>query len=205
MLRAVDTYDSDAQLISNREIIQNTFNQTLMIVIAFIMTINVYYFVFMYKWNCPHFAYLPGHGMYFGFGKNEVDINMCFDFFLRDVRKPVLYCSYIYTVIYPYIFNFLGVRKYRRLCFVFIFLFMLCFVFITMKQIGLAAFSFVSSGKINPLVMVVVLISVFIGIFFTSQVNEDKALNAAIEARKNSCDTNTVSNEVLLFIIFLSN
>ena len=109
ILRACgDEYTDDAQLISNREIIQNTFNQTLMLVFAFIITINVYYFVFMYKWDCPHFAYVPGHGMFFKFGKGVEEYmknNVLPDLFLRDIRKPVLYCSYIYTSIYPYIFD----------------------------------------------------------------------------------------------------
>ena len=204
-LNSVADYSKDGneeKLKSDRGLIQTTLNQMLMIILAYIMTIHVYYFVFMYKWECPHFAYLPGHGMYFGFGKKEVDMNMMIDFFLRDIRKPVLYCSYIYTVLYPALFGFLGVARYRRLCFVFIFVFMLCFVFITMKHIGLSAFSFVSSGKINPLVMVIVLCSVVTGIFFTSQANEDKVLNDAIEARKTGkCDTKTVSDNVLKFAI----
>jgi hypothetical protein len=203
-LKAVDDYsDSDeSKLKSDREIIQNTINQTLLIVIAFIMTINIYYFIFMYKWDCPHFAYLPGYGMFFGFSKDTniaKSNNRLPGFILRDIRKPVLYCSYIYTVIYPYIFNFLGVRNYKRLCFIFIFLFMLCFVFITMKDIGFAAFSFVASGKINPLVMVIVLFSVFTGIFFTSQINEDAALTAAIHTP--ACDDSTVSAKVLQYYI----
>ena len=203
-LKAVDDYsDSDeSKLKSDREIIQNTINQTLLIVIAFIMTINVYYFIFMYKWDCPHFAYLPGYGMFFGFSKDAnvaKSNNRLPGFILRDIRKPVLYCSYIYTVIYPYIFNFLGVRNYKRLCFIFIFLFMLCFVFITMKDIGFAAFSFVASGKINPLVMVIVLFSVFTGIFFTSQINEDAALTSAIHTP--ACDDSTVSAKVIQYYI----
>ena len=197
-----DEYKDNTKLISDRELIQTTIKQMLMIVLAYIMTVNVYYFVFMYKWDCSHFAYLPGHGMYFGFGKKEKDINMMVDFFLRDIRKPVFYCSFIYTMLYPSIFNLLGVGQYKRLCFVFIFLFMLCFVFITMKDIELAAFSFVSSGKINPLVMVIVLCSVFTGIFFTSQANEDEILQKALEARdnkENPCITETVSKAVLDF------
>ena len=195
--------DSDeSKLKSDREIIQTAFNQMLMIGLAYIMTINVYYFVFMYKWECARPGYLPGHGMYFGIGKKEKDMNSMIDFFLRDVRKPVFYCSSIYTFLYPSLFGLLGVSRYRRLSFVFIFVFMLCFVFITMKNIGLSAFSFVSSGKINPLVVLVVLCSVFTGIFFTSQANEDAILEEALKKRddkENPCDLKTVTDDVIIF------
>ena len=193
---------NDTKLKSDREIIQTAFNQMLMIGLAYIMTVNVYYFVFMYKWECARPGYLPGHGMYFGIGKKEKDMNLMIDFFLRDVRKPVFYCSSIYTFLYPSLFGLLGVSRYRRVCFVFIFVFMLCFVFITMKNIGLSAFSFVSSGKINPLVVLVVLCSVFIGIFFTSQANEDAILEEALKKRddkENPCDIKTVTNDVIRF------
>jgi len=192
----------DSKLKSDRELIQTTFNQMLMIGLAYIMAVNVYYFVFMYKWECARPGYLPGHGMYFGIGKKEKDMNTMIDFFLRDVRKPVFYCSSIYTFLYPALFGLLGVSKYRRLCFVFIFVFMLCFVFITMKSIGLSAFSFISSGKINPLVILVVLCSVFIGIFFTNQANEDAILEEALKKRddkENPCDLKTVTDDVIIF------
>jgi hypothetical protein len=69
-----------------------------------------------------------------------------------------------------------------------------------MKDIGLSAFSFVSSGKINPLVMVIVLCSVVTGIFFTSQANEDKVLDDALAVRDaGGCDVKTVSDFVFTF------
>ena len=207
ILRACADYDKDGNeenLKNDRAIIQTTFNQMLMVILAYIMAINIYYFVFMYKWDCPRLGYLPGYGMFFGLGKEAKTAkawNIIPEFFLRDIRKPVYYCSFIYTTLYPALFNLLGVSKYKRLCFIFIFLFTLCFVFITMKDIGLAAFSFVSSGKINPLVILIVLCSVFTGIFFTSQINEEAVLDKALaDARVvPPCNVQTVSDNVLAF------
>ena len=193
---------NEDNLKNDREIIQTAFNQMLMIGLAYIMTVNVYYFVKMYKWECARLGYLPGHGMFFGVGDDPNKakaLNVIPEFILRDVRKPVFYCSYIYTVLYPALFSLLSVSRYKRLCFVFIFVFMLCFVFITMKNIGLSVFSFVSSGKINPLVIVAVLCSIFTGIFFTSQMNEDAVIDKAL-ADKDKCDTATVSDAVKKFV-----
>ena len=172
-------------------IIKSFFDQFLMIILAYIMTINVYYFTFMYKWDCRHWSYVPTYGVYFGETMNEI-----LDFFLKDTRVPVYYCQYIYTYIYPSIFFLLEVRRYKRVCFIFIFIFMLCFVFITGKQIGLTAKSFVTNGKINPMVILLVLASVFYGVFF-----EEKSSEELIEgALQNVCtDNKAISTELIHF------
>lgn len=175
---------------NDRAIIKSFFDQMIMILVAFVMTYNIYYFCFMYKWDCRHWGFVPGHGMYFGKKANGM-----VDFFLRDSRKPVFYCRLIYTTMYPMIFELLSVRKYKRLSFLFIFLFMLCFVFITAKHIGLSAHSFIVSGKINPLVMLIVLFSAFTGIFFTSQSDELDALTEGLKP-KEGCDGKTISDEL---------
>lgn len=180
----------DSNKKKDRAIVQSLIDQLLMILLAFIMTFNVYYFIFMYRWDCRHWGYVPGHGMYFGKKANDM-----IDFFLRDSRKPVFLCRLIYTAMYPMLFKLLGVRKYKRISFLFIFLFMLCFVFITSKHLGLSAHAFVVSGKIEPLVMAIVLFSAFTGIFFTSQADEQAALNKGLVV-KEGCDGKTVSDEV---------
>jgi hypothetical protein len=180
----------DSNKKKDRAIVQSLIDQFLMILLAFIMTFNVYYFIFMYRWDCRHWGYVPGHGMYFGKKANDM-----IDFFLRDSRKPVFLCRLIYTAMYPMLFKLLGVRKYKRISFLFIFLFMLCFVFITSKHLGLSAHAFIVSGKIEPLVMAIVLFSAFTGIFFTSQADEQAALNKGLEV-KEGCDGKTVSDEV---------
>ena len=173
-------------------LMQSFFDQMILIIIAYIMTINIYYFIFMYKWDCRHTAYVPKYGVYFGEYLNEF-----LDFFLKDTRGPVFYCQYIYTSLYPMIFNLLEVRKYKRLCFVFIFLFMLCFVFITGAQIGLSAHSFIVDGKINPLVTLIVLMSVFYGIFFADETKTDADLRAGL---KSSCsDSKAISTTLREF------
>lgn len=175
---------------NDRAIIKTLFDQMIMILVAFVMTYNIYYFCFMYKWDCRHWGFVPGHGMYFGKKANDM-----VDFFLRDSRKPVFYCRLIYTTCYPMIFELLEVRKYKRLSFLFIFLFMLCFVFITSKHIGLSAHSFIVSGKINPLVVAIVMFSAFTGIFFTSKSDELDALTAGLKP-KEGCDGKTISDEL---------
>lgn len=173
-------------------LMQSFFDQMILIIVAYIMTINIYYFIFMYKWDCRHTAYVPKYGVYFGEYLNEF-----LDFFLKDTRGPVFYCQYIYTSLYPMIFNLLEVRKYKRLCFVFIFLFMLCFVFITGAQIGLSAHSFIVDGKINPLVTLIVLMSVFYGIFFADETKADADLRAGL---KSSCsDSKAISTTLREF------
>ena len=173
-------------------LMQSFFDQMILIIVAYIMTINIYYFIFMYKWDCRHTAYVPKYGVYFGEYLNEF-----LDFFLKDTRGPVFYCQYIYTSLYPMIFNLLEVRKYKRLCFVFIFLFMLCFVFITGAQIGLSAHSFIVDGKINPLVTLIVLMSVFYGIFFADETKTDADLRAGL---KSSCsDSKAISTTLREF------
>ena len=173
-------------------LMQSFFDQMILIIVAYIMTINIYYFIFMYKWDCRHTAYVPKYGVYFGEYLHEF-----LDFFLKDTRGPVFYCQYIYTSLYPMIFKLLEVRKYKRLCFVFIFLFMLCFVFITGAQIGLSAHSFIVDGKINPLVTLIVLMSVFYGIFFADETKADADLRAGL---KSSCsDSKAISTTLREF------
>jgi hypothetical protein len=187
-----DTTDDQNNKKNDISLIQSFFDQLLLIIVAYIMTINIYYFIFMYKWNCIHFAYVPKYGVYFGEYLHDI-----LDFFLKDTRGPVFYCQYIYTSLYPTIFTLLEVRKYRRLCFVFIFLFMLCFVFITGAQIGLSAHSFIVDGKINPLVTLIVLMSVFYGIFFADETKTDAYLKDGII---NSCtDSKAISTTLREF------
>jgi len=174
-------------------IIKTLIDHSIMILIAFIMTYNVYYFIFMYRWDCRHSFYVPGHGMYFGKSANDI-----IDFILRDVRVPVYYCQYIYTELFPTIFGVFEMRRYKRVCFVFLFLFMLCFVFITGKHIGLSSHSFITSGKINPLVAITVLFSVFIGLFFAKEADLITKLQDGLKANE-TCTGETVSNEVFDF------
>jgi len=178
---------------SDSAIIKSLIDHSIMILIAFIMTYNVYYFIFMYRWDCRHSFYVPGHGMYFGKSANDI-----IDFILRDVRIPVYYCQYIYTEFFPAIFGMFEMRRYKRVCFVFLFLFMLCFVFITGKKIGLSSHSFITSGKINPLVAITVLFSVFIGLFFTKEADLITTLQNGLNANE-TCTGDTVSNEVFDF------
>ena len=173
-------------------LIKSFFDQMLMIILAYVMTINIYYFTFMYKWDCRHWAYVPKHGVYFGKSLNEI-----LDFFLKDTRVPVFFCQYIYTYIYPTIFEILQVKRYKRICFLFTFIFMLCFVFITGKQIGLSVSSFVMNGKINPMVIMIVLMSVFYGVFFADENEIDKNLEDGLT---NVCtDNKAISTKLIHF------
>lgn len=186
---------NDKNYKNDKALIKSFIDQMIMILIAFIMTFNIYYFVFMYNWDCVHGTYVPGYGIYFGDGQ----ISKLIQYIIRDVRIPVFYCSYIYTYAYPFLFDLLQVRKYKRLSFLFIFLFMLCFVFITGKSIGVSTHSFITSGKISLFVLIIVLVSVFLGIFFTDQSELDKQLQEGLQ--KICSKRGTISNTLEEFCI----
>lgn len=197
VIRSLDNYDNDpndTNFKNDKALIKSFFDQMIMIIVAFIMTFNVYYFVFMYNWDCCHGNYVPGYGIHFK-GQFGTIVN----FVIRDVRVPVFLCSYIYTYLYPSIFKLLQVSKYKRLSFLFIFLFMLCFVFITGQSISVSMHSFITNGKISPVVLLIVLVSVFIGIFFSKNAEAHTRLHTGLN--KKCSEEGTIHANIIAFNI----
>ena len=197
VIRSLDNYDNDpndTNFKNDKALIKSFFDQMIMIIVAFIMTFNVYYFVFMYNWDCCHGNYVPGYGIHFK-GQFGTIVN----FVIRDVRVPVFLCSYIYTYLYPSIFKLLQVSKYKRLSFLFIFLFMLCFVFITGQSISVSMHSFITNGKISPVVLLIVLVSVFIGIFFSKKAEAHTRLYTGLS--KECSKEGTIHENIIAFNI----
>jgi hypothetical protein len=162
MIKPMYNNDTKQNLKKDGRWVRTFFEHIAMIMVSVLMSYNVYYFVFMYDWNIEHFCYKPNYGVWFKGSEQFYDI---LNLLYKDARLPILYCSYIFTWLFPMFFDFLGITRYRRICYLFILLVSLCLVFV-----GSGTFmSYIGGlimGSIGPYVPIIVLLSAIIRIVF---------------------------------------
>jgi hypothetical protein len=178
----------------NSKWLQSLIFEFFLVFFSYIITYNIYYYTFIYKWEVQTAHFDPKQGFMFGgVFKSFMD-----DWLMRDIRYPMLFMGYLYSWLIPAFFNLIGVIHYPKLCFLII---LLHTMIITFTQGPNAAMSVDSllGGSPSILILALNIFSCLAAFFDTSMTIE----NGLAWARfYSSMIAGSVSNIIRLLIAF---
>jgi len=184
----------------NSKWLQNLIFEFFLVFFSYIITYNIYYFVFIYNWEAETSHFDPKQGFIFGgVFKSFMD-----DWLMRDIRYPMLFMGYIYSWLIPAFFNFIGVIHYPKLCFLIILLHTMIIAF---TQGPNAAMSIDSMLGGSPSVLILILnIVSCLGAFFNSSMTVENAIAWArfYSLFLSSCIGNILRLLIAFFGVFIS-
>ena len=162
---------SEAQIDQhNADLLYGVVYEFILLCLSYVITYNIYYFSFIYKWDVKTAHYDPEQGFLFG----GVFKSMVDDWLMRDIRYPMLFMGYFYSWLIPGFFRFIGVIRYPKLCFIII---LLHTMVITFTQGANAAMSVDRLLGGSPMSFVLLLnILSCLGAFFNTSLTAENAL-----------------------------
>lgn len=187
-------------MIENSKWLQGLIFEFFLVFFSYIITYNIYYFVFIYNWKAetPHFD--PNKGFMFGgVFKSFMD-----DWLMRDIRYPMLVMGYVYSWLIPGIFKLIGVKPYPKLCFLIILLHTMIINFTQGPNAAMSVESLLG-GSPSILILVLNLVSC-LGAFFDTSMSMENAI-AWIRFYSlflSSCVGNIVRILIAFFGVFVS-
>jgi len=150
--------------------LQNLIFEFFLVFFSYIITYNIYYFSFIYNWEVETAHFDPKQGFMFGgVLKSFMD-----DWFMRDIRYPMLFMGYIYSWLIPAFFKFIGVTPYPKLCFLIILLHTMIIAFTQGPNAAMSVDSLIG-GSPSILILVLNIVSC-LGAFFNTSMTVENAL-----------------------------
>jgi len=152
----------------NGEILYGIIYEFFLLCFSFVVTYNIYYFSFIYKWDVKTAHYDPEQGFLFGgVFKTIVD-----DWLMRDIRYPMLFMGYLYSWLIPNFFRLIGVIKYPKLCFIIILLHTMVIAFTQGTNAAMSVDSLLGGSPMS-LVLILNILSCISAFFNTSMTVEN--------------------------------
>jgi hypothetical protein len=154
----------------NADILYGIVYEFILLCFCFVITYNIYYFSFIYKWDVKTAHYDPEQGFMFG----GVFKSMIDDWLMRDIRYPMLFMGYFYSWLIPGFFNLIGVLRYPKLCFIIILLHTMVIAF-TQGANAAMSVDHLLGGSPMSFVLVLNVLSC-LGAFFNTSLTTENAL-----------------------------